>query len=113
MQGVGVGACEALGLADDSPRRYACVFLMIADGRGDVQGEGGAGRGGRGQACVWSALNLCDFTMRDVGGDFAVRMTVRCAGNGIGEAGCKALASALAKHSGLQDIHLDGTRVYF
>jgi hypothetical protein len=27
MQGVGGGACEALGLADDFPQRYACVVI--------------------------------------------------------------------------------------
>ena len=40
MQGVGAGALEALGLADDWPHRYACVFLMIAVGRENVRGEG-------------------------------------------------------------------------
>jgi hypothetical protein len=86
---------------------------MIVVEREDVRGEGGAGRGGRGQACVWSALNLCDFKMRDVGGDCASRVTVWCAGCGIGDAGCKALASALAKLSGLRVIVLTGTLVLF
>ncbi len=40
MQGVVGGACEALGLACDCPRRYACVLLMIAVGSGVVFGVG-------------------------------------------------------------------------
>ena len=40
MQGVGACACEALGLAEDCPRRYACVLLMIAVGSGNDLGVG-------------------------------------------------------------------------
>ena len=43
MQGVGDGALEALGLAEDRPRKYVCcdAFLRIGGcGGGGMQGPG-------------------------------------------------------------------------
>jgi hypothetical protein len=45
MQGVGDGAVEALGLADDSTHKYVCCDALLRSG--DV-GEGGC----RGGACA-------------------------------------------------------------
>ena len=77
--------------------------FVIAVWSGDVRG--GGGEAGAGHACEagWAFL-----TMGDVGWDCVLLVTVWCAGNGMGEEGSKALALALAKHSGLQTIDLSG-----
>ncbi len=102
MQGVGVGTCEALGLAGDLPLRYE-LFCDCGLERGCA---GGRGEAETRHSCEagWAGLK-----MRDVGRVAVLLVTVWCAANGIGDEGCKALALALAKHSGLQMIGLQGT----
>ena len=67
MQGVGVGALEALGLADDLPRRYG-LFCDCGLERGCAGGEAGARH-----ACEagWACLK-----MRDVGRVAVLLVTV-------------------------------------
>ncbi len=61
MQGLGVGTCEALGLAEDFPRRYG-LFCDCGLERGWVRHACEAG---------WACLK-----MRDVGRDAVLLVTV-------------------------------------
>ncbi len=59
MQGLGVGTCEALGLAEDLPRRYG-LFCDCGLERGCAGGRRGGGRVGHACEAGWACLKMCD-----------------------------------------------------